>query len=133
MSRLKESCLQQFKDHLHMTFSKIPMHLQKAVIHDMETEFGTGLSVKKIKKQMNQSFKRFWCNQMKKVTKIPPELRNKKNPLDVSLKVWKELINAYDKEDAWRKSDKESTQVFKFSHKSVSNLLNYFYILLVHY
>ena len=42
VSRLKVSCLQRFKEHLHFPFSKIPMHLEKAVIHDMETEFGTG-------------------------------------------------------------------------------------------
>jgi len=48
VNRLKESCLQGFKDHLHFPFSKIPMHLQKVVIHDMETEFGTGWSVNKI-------------------------------------------------------------------------------------
>ena len=35
---------------LHVPFSKIPMHLQKAVIHDMESKFGVGWSVKKIKK-----------------------------------------------------------------------------------
>ena len=44
--------------------------------------------------------------------KFPPELRNKRRPLDVSVKVWKELVKAYDKADARRKSDKESTQVF---------------------
>ena len=85
------------------------MHLQKAVIHDMETEFGTGWSVKKIKKLMSQNCKRFRCNQTKKIKNIPPELRNKRRPLDVSVKVWKELVKAYDKADAWRKSSKEST------------------------
>ena len=49
VSGLKESCLQWFKEHLHLPFSMIPMHLQKAVIHDMETKFGTSWSVKKIK------------------------------------------------------------------------------------
>ena len=33
------------------SFSKIPMHLQKAVINDMETEFGIGWSIKKGKKK----------------------------------------------------------------------------------
>jgi hypothetical protein len=41
-SRLKVSCLQRFKEHLHLPFSKIPMHLQKVVIHDVETKFGIG-------------------------------------------------------------------------------------------
>ena len=59
VSRLKVSCLQRFKEHLHLPFSKIPMQLQKAVIHDMETKFGTGWSFKKIKEQMSQNCKRF--------------------------------------------------------------------------
>ena len=49
VSRLKVSFLQWFKEHLHLPFSKISMHLKKVVIHDMETKFGTGWSVKKIK------------------------------------------------------------------------------------
>ena len=65
--------------------------------------------------------------------KNPPELRNKRSPLDVSVKVWKELVKAYDKVDARRKSDKESTQVFEFSTKIISKSLNAFYTLLVHY
>ena len=88
------------------------MHLQKAVIHDLETEFGIGWSVKKIKKLMSQNCKRFQCSQTKKIKNIPHELRNKRRPLDVSVKVWKELVKAYDKADARRKSGKESTQVF---------------------
>jgi hypothetical protein len=115
MHRLKESCLQHFKENLHLPFSKIPMHLQKEVIHDMETEFGTGWSVKKIKKQMTQNCKRFRCNQTKKIKGIPPELRNKRRPIDVSVKVWKELMKAYDRVDARRKSGEESTHVFEFS------------------
>ena len=112
VSRLKVPCLQWFKEHLHLPFSKIPMHLQKEVIHDMETEFGIGWSVKKIKKLMSQNCKRFQCNQTKKIKNISLELRNKRRPLDVSVKVWKELVKAYDKADAWRKSDEESTHVF---------------------
>ena len=131
--RLKVSCLQRFKEHSHLPFSKIPMHLQKVVIHDMETEFGRGWSVKKIKKQMSQNCNRFRCNQTKKIKEIPPELRNKRRPLDVSVKVWKDLVKAYDKADAWRKSDEESTQVFEFSDKIISKTLNNFYTLLVHY
>jgi len=53
VNRLKESCLQKFKDNLHFSFSKIPMHLQKVVIHDMEYEFGVGWSVKRVKRQMS--------------------------------------------------------------------------------
>ena len=77
VTRLKVSCLQQFKEHLHLPFSKIPMHLQKVVIHDMETEFVTAWSVKKIKKLMSQNCKRFWWNQTKKIKKIlSPEKEN---------------------------------------------------------
>jgi hypothetical protein len=115
MCRLKESCLQCFKEHLHLPFLKIPLHLQKEVINDMETEFGTGWSVKQIKKQMTQNCKRFRCNQMKKIKGIPPELRNKIRPIDVSVKVWKELVKAYDRVDARRKSGEESIHVFEFS------------------
>jgi hypothetical protein len=53
LNRLKESCLQRFKDHLHFFFSKIPMHMHKVVIHDMESKFGIGWSVKKVKRQMS--------------------------------------------------------------------------------
>ena len=35
-----------------------------------------------------------------KIKKNPPDLRNKRRPLDVSVKVWKELVKAYDKVDA---------------------------------
>ena len=81
---------------------------------------------------MSQNCKRFHCNQTKKIKKIPPDLRNKKGPLDVSVKVWKELIKAYYKVDALRNFDMENTQVFKFAHKIILNSLNNFYILLVH-
>jgi hypothetical protein len=103
VNRLKESCLQWFKDHLHFSFSKIPMHLHKVVIHDMESEFGVGWSVKKVKRQMSQNCKRFRCNQTKKIKKLSPELRLKKRPIDVSIKVWKELVKSYEKSDARRK------------------------------
>jgi hypothetical protein len=103
MCRLKESCLQCFKDHRHLPFSKIPMHLQKEVIDDMDTEFGTGWSLKKIKKQMTQNCKIFHCNQIKNTKQIPHELRNKRRPIDVSVNVWKELVKEYDREDAQRK------------------------------
>ena len=38
-----------------------------------------------------------------------PKQRLKKRPIDVSLKVWKELVKAYEKLDARRKSSEEST------------------------
>ena len=90
------------------------MHLQKGIIHDMETVFGTCWSVKKIKKN-------------------PPELRNERRLLDVTVNVWKELVKAYDKVDARRKSDEESTEAFEFFTKIISKSLNAFYTLLVHY
>ena len=70
---------------------------------------------------------------MKKIKKIPLEIRNKRRTLDVSVKVWKELVKAYDKVEAQRKSGEESTQVFEFSTKIISKSLNAFYTLLVHY
>jgi hypothetical protein len=51
MHRLKESRLQRFKENLHLPLFKIPLHLQKEVINDMEAEFGTDWSIKKIKKK----------------------------------------------------------------------------------
>jgi hypothetical protein len=50
MHRLKESCLQRFKENLHLPFLNVPMHLKKKIIHDMEIEFEIGWSAKKIKK-----------------------------------------------------------------------------------
>jgi len=64
--RLKESCLQHFKEHSYLPFSNIPMHLQKEFIHDIETKFGIGWLVKQVKKRMTQNCMRFRCNQMKK-------------------------------------------------------------------
>ena len=99
MHRLKEAFLQCFKEHIHIPFSKIPLHLQKEVINDMETEFGTGWLVKQTKK-MTQNCKRFFFKQTKKIKGIPLELRNKRRPIDVSVKVWKELMKVYDRVDA---------------------------------
>ena len=81
---------------------------------------------------MTQNCKRFRCNQMKKIKGIPPKLRKKRRPIDVSVKVWKDLVKAYDRVDAQRKFDEESTQVFEFGHEIISNSLNDFYILQVH-
>jgi hypothetical protein len=86
----------------------------KRSIHDMETEFGTGWLVKQIKKQMTQNCKRLCCNQTKKIKGIPLELRNKRRPIDVSVKVWKEIGKEYDRVGAERKSGEESTHVFEF-------------------
>jgi hypothetical protein len=52
VNMLKESFLQWFKYHLHLSFSKTPMHLHKDVIHHMEFEFGIVWSVKKVKRQI---------------------------------------------------------------------------------
>ena len=73
------------------------MHLQKAVIHDMQTEFGIGWLVKQVRKQMTQNCKRLCCNQTKNIKQIPPELRERRRPIDVSMKVWKESVNTYDR------------------------------------
>ena len=69
MNRLRESCLQRFRYHLHLTFSKIPLHLKNMVIQEMENEFGAGWSVTKVKLQMTKNCKRFRCNQTRKIKK----------------------------------------------------------------
>ena len=81
---------------------------------------------------MTQNCKRFHCNQMKNIKAIPLEIRNKRRPIDVRVKVWKDIMKAYDRADARRKSSEESTQGFEFGHKIISNSLNYFYILPTH-
>ena len=58
-------------------------------------------------------------------------LRTERRPIDVTMKVWKELVKAYDRTDARRKFGDESTYVFKFGHNIISNSLNNFYILLM--
>jgi hypothetical protein len=127
LNRMKESCLQRFKDHLHFPFSKIPMHMHKVVIHDMESEFGIGWSVKKVKRQMSQHCKRFRCNQTKKINPPPPpRAKAQKRPIDVSIKVWKELVKSYEKSYVRRKFGEESIQVFQFAHNIISIFLNDF-------
>ena len=69
MDRLREACFQRFRDHLHLPFLNIPLHLKKMVIQDMETEFGEGWSVRKVQKEMSKNCKRFQCNQSKKIKK----------------------------------------------------------------
>ena len=115
LNRLKDSCLQRFRDHLHLTFSKIPLHLKKMVVQDIENEFGTGWSVKKIKLQMSLNCKRFRCNQTRKIKKMPQDQRLKQRPIDIPFKVWKELVKSYEKLDAQRKAGNESIQVLNFS------------------
>jgi hypothetical protein len=66
---------------------------------------------------MTQNCKRFHCNQTKKIKGISPELRNKIRPIDVSVKVWKEIMKAYDRADAQRNFGEESIQVFEFSRQ----------------
>jgi hypothetical protein len=70
---------------------------------------------KEDKKKMTQNCKRFHCNQTKNIKEIPLKLRNKRRKIDVSVKVWKYLMKAYDREDAQRKFSEESIQVFEFS------------------
>ena len=70
MNRLRESFLQRFRDHIHLTFSKIPLQLKKMVIQDMESEFGAGWLVTKVKSQMTENCKMFRCNQTRKIKKI---------------------------------------------------------------
>lgn len=115
LNRLKDSCLQRFRDHLHLTFSKIPLHLKKMVVQDIENEFGTGWSVKKTKLQMSLNCKRFRCNQTRKIKKMPQDQRLKQRPFDIPFKVWKELVKSYEKLDAQRKAGNESIQVLNFS------------------
>ena len=63
---------------------------------------------------------------MKKIKEIPPELRKKRRPIDVSVKVWKELVKEYDRVDSRRKFGEERTHVFEFGHTIISNSLNIF-------
>ena len=69
MDRLREACFQIFRDHLHLPFLNIPLHLKKMVIQDMETDFREGWSVRKVQKEMSKNCKRFQCNQSKKIKK----------------------------------------------------------------
>ena len=69
---------------------------------------------------------------MKKIKQIPLQLRDKRRPIDVSFKVWKDLMKTYNREDARMEYGEESIQAFKFGHKIISNSLDDFYILLVH-
>ena len=124
MDRLREACFQIFIDHLHLPFPflKIPLHLKKMVIQDMETEFGEGWSVRKVQKEMSKNCKRFWCNQSKKIKKLHPDERYRKRPMDIPVKVWKELVRNYENSDAQRKAGNESIQVLYFPFKINLNL-----------
>jgi hypothetical protein len=56
----------------------------------------------------------------------PPEIRLKKRPIDVSIKVWKELVKSYEKSYVRRKFGEESIQAFQFAHNIISIFLNDF-------
>ena len=122
MNRLRESCLQRFRDHLHLTFSKIPLHLKNMVIQDMENEFGAGWSVTKVKSQMTENCKRFRCNQTRKRKKFPHDQRLKQRPFDIPMKVWKELVKSHEKLEAQRKFGEEITQVLNFSFNMICQM-----------
>lgn len=90
-------------------------YLKKMAVQDIENEFGTGWSVKKIKLQMSLNCKRFHCNQIRKIKKLPQDQRLKQRPFDITFKLWKELVKSYEKLDAQRKVDDGSIQVLNFS------------------
>ena len=97
---MREACFQIFRDHLHIPFLKIPLHLKKMVIQDIETKFREGWLVRKVQKAMSKNCKRFQCNQSKKIKKLHPDERYRKRPMDIPMKVWKELVKNYEKLDA---------------------------------
>ena len=87
------------------------------VIQDMETKFKEGWSVRKVQKEMSKNGKRFWCNPSKKIKKLHLDERYRKRPMDIPVKVWKELVKNYEKLDAQRKAGNESIQVLYFPFK----------------
>ena len=117
MDRLRDAYFQIFRYHLHLPFFKIPLHLTKMFIQDMETEFREGWSVRKVQKEMSKNCKRFQCNQSKKIKKIHPDERYRKRLMDIPVKVLKELVKNYEKLDAQRKSGNDSIQVLYFPFK----------------
>ena len=66
MGRLREACFQRFRDHLHLPFLKIPLHLKKMVIQHMETEFGVGWSVRKVQKRCPRIVRSFGATSPKR-------------------------------------------------------------------
>ena len=54
--------------------------------------------------------------------KLHPNERYRKRPMDIPLKVWKELVKNYEKLDAEGKDGNESIQVLYFSFKIDLNL-----------
>ena len=68
----------------------------------------------------------------KEDTQNPTQEKAKKRPIDVSLKVWKEVVKSYENSNARRKSGEVSIQVFEFAHKIISKFINDFYIIFVH-
>ena len=92
------------------------------VIQDMETKFKEGWSVRKVQKELSKNCKRFWCNPSKKIKKLHPDERYRKRPMDIPMKVWKELVKNYENLDAQRKVGNKSIQVLYFPFKINLNL-----------
>ena len=78
--------------------------------------------MRKVQKEMSKNCKRFRCNQSKKIKKLHPDERYRKRPMDIPMKVWKELVKNYEKLDAQRKAGNETIQVLYFPFKINSNL-----------
>ena len=97
----------------------------------MEAEFGKGWSVRKVPKEMSKNCKRFRCNQSKKIKKLHLDERYRKRPMDIPVKVWKELVKYYEKLDAQKKAGNESIQVLYFPFKIYLNLKIEFSIIMI--
>ena len=78
--------------------------------------------MRKVQKEMSKNCKRFWCNQSKKIKKLHPDERYRKRPMDIPVKVWKELVKDYEKLNAQRKDGNENIQVWYFPFKINLNL-----------
>ena len=85
----------------------------------MESEFGAGWSVTKVKSQMTENCKRFRCNQTRKIKKIPQDQRLKQRTFGIPMKVWKELVKSHEKLEAQRNVGEEITQVLNFSFNMI--------------
>ena len=93
---------------------------------DGHTRYGNriwgGLVSEEGAKEMSKNCKKFRCNQFKKMKKLHPNERYRKRPMDIPVKVWKELVKNYEKLDAQRKAGNESIQVLYFPFKIYLNL-----------
>ena len=78
--------------------------------------------MREVKKEMSKNYKRFRCSQSKKIKKFHPNERYRKRPMDIPVKVWKELVKNYEKLDSQRKAGNESIQVLCFPFKINLNL-----------